>query len=579
MLATLRHYSFFKLRKDMVAGLTVSVVEVPQAMAYALIAGVPPEYGLYTAVMQGVLSALLSSSSHLISGPTNTSSLLIAAAVHRLVADPAEPVYLELVFCLTVFKGVILLAFSAARMGNITRYVSRSVISGVTAGAGVLILIGQLPHFLGLTIPPAATTWPGAFGYVQRYLPHLDEINGQATAVGMLALLVILIAPRLWRFLPGALLAMGMAAAGVWVLNWTTAELPLVGVLPRAFPGFHMPRPTLPQVEALFSGALALAILGMLESVAISKAIASHTGERVDPNREFFSQGLLNTVTGFFQCIPGSGSFTRSALNYSAGAQTRFSALFNAAFVILIFMIGARLAGYIPMASLAAVIMLIAWRMIDWQYLTRVWRADRSDAVVFLLTFASTMLLPLQYAVLVGVFLNLALFVRQATQLHLAEMVPTDAGPFLERPLHDRAGQHRVMFLQAEGDLFFGVADELQARLDHLGRGRVQVVIFRLKRTHSIDSTVLAVLEEFARQMQRRGGAVLLCGVRPELMNVMRSFGLLRVIGEENVFEAGYGVFTSAKRALERARKLIGESIDDEGVNTEDELEGWAYQI
>ncbi|HEX7008585.1 MAG TPA: SulP family inorganic anion transporter [Phycisphaeraceae bacterium] len=575
---TARHYDAHKLRKDLLAGLTVAVVEVPQAMAYAVIAGVPPQYGLYTSILQGAIGALLSSSEHITTGPTNTQSLLVAATVQRLVGDPGNPIYLELVFALTMLKGLIQLGFAFARMGNITRYVSHSVIVGVMAGAGVLILAGQLGAFLGIPAVQGAATWPGVLGEIEKLWPHLSQVNGRAVGVGVLSLAVILGAQRVSPFLPGALLAMVLGAAVVWAAGWTGADLPLIAPLSQAMPQFQMPSLTLEQAESLFSGALALAIIGMLESVAIGKGIAAHSGERINANQEFFAQGFMNFVTSFFQCIPGSGSFTRSMLDYAAGAQTRFAALFNALFVLVIFWFLAPLAAYTPLASLAAVLFVIALKLIDWRHLLRVARSHRSDAAVCFATFLATLTLPLQYAIFVGIFLNIALYLRLASQLHLAEMVPAQGGPFLERPIHDRAGREKVIFLQAEGDLFFAVADELQERLAMVSRSGVQVVILRLKRTLSIDSTVLGVLERFVREMQARGGYVLLCGVRPDLMGRLERFGLIRLIGRENVFPTTYGVFTSAKQALQRARQLVGASLDvDEPLP--DEQEAWTYEI
>ena len=191
----------------------------------------------------------------------------------------------------------------------------------------------------------------------------------------------------------------------------------------------------------------------------------------------------------------------------------------------------------------------------DWRYFRRVARTSRGDFAVLIGTFLATLLVPLAYAVFVGIALNLALYLRKASHLHMHEMVDTPAGPFIERPVSDRHGSRRVMFLQLEGDLFFGLADELGDRLSALGRSGVRVVVLRLKRTHSIDSTVLSVLEDFVKQMRDRDAYVLLCGVRPELKERLDAFGITALIGDEHTFEVGYGVFSSAKRALQRARR------------------------
>jgi SulP family sulfate permease len=337
-------------------------------------------------------------------------------------------------------------------------------------------------------------------------------------------------------------------------------------------------------MEDLLPGAMALAVLGLLESVAIAKTIAAQTGERIIANQESFAQGLKNFMSSFFQCIPGSASFTRSALDFAAGAETRFAAVFNALFVAVIFFAFAELAKLVPLASLAAVLLVISWRLIDFGYFPRMLRTSRSDALVFAVTVIATLIAPLEWAIFVGIFLNIALYLRTASHLHLAEMVqaPAGAGTFLERPITDRAtGEQRVMFLQLEGDLFFGVADELQEQLAKLAHQLgLRVVILRLKRTHSIDATVLHVLEQFIRDMKERGGGhVILCGLRTQLMSVLKSYGLIDQIGRENVFEAGFGVFTSAKRALERARQLVAASIDTTAIAKDLESEAHSYEI
>jgi len=566
---TLRVYTAGKLRRDLLAGLTVSVVELPQAMAYALVAGVPPEFGVYTSVIQGILGALFSSSHHLATGPTNTQSLLIASAVNRLAGGDAAT-YLQLVFAMTLIKGVIQLLFAVANLGDLVRYVGRSVILGVASGAGVLIFVGQLPHLLGIEIDRTSPL-PGAIGLLWELLPNLRDTNGLAIGLGCIGMAIILVMRSISRLLPGALLAVVVLAAIVWATGWR-AELPTIGALPVHLPDLKNPWPGWAQAEALLGGALALAMIGMLETVAIGKSIATRTGERINPNQEFLAQGISNTVSSFMQCIPGSGSFTRSALDHEAGALTRFAAVYNALFVAVIYFALADLAKYVPLAALAAILMVVAFGLIEWRYPLRVWRASRDDAVVFITTALATIVAPLQYAIFIGIFLNLALHLRAASRLHLSEMI-VRGGRFIERPLTDQSGAETVMFLQFEGDLYFAVGDELQDRLSAITHGGSRVVIVRLKRTHSIDSTIFHILEQFVAEMKRRQRHVLLCGVRPQLMLSLRSYGLLKQIGEANVFEAGPGVFTSAKRALARAQELVGRSIDASGIDDEEDDE------
>ncbi len=581
-LETIKHYNLHKLRKDIVAGLTVSVVEVPQSMAYAIVAGVPPQYGLYTSVIQGIVGALLSSSNHMATGPTNTHSLLIASAVHRLVdpnADPSQ--YLHMVFALTLIKGLIQLAFAAAQMGNMVRYVSRSVISGLVSGAGFLIFFGQLPAFMGIR-SKVKSEWPGILSPIYNVFKLHDEISSRAILVGAAVVAITLGIRRLSKLLPGALVGVVLASATVWWLGWTDQLIPLIEKIPSGFPKLQVPSVTWGEAEALFGGALALAVIGMIESVAIAKNIASHTGEPVNANQEFFAQGFNNLLSSFFQCIPGSGSFTRSALDYAAGAATRFGAVFNGIFVACIFWFGAGMAQYIPLSALAGVLFVIAIGLIDWGYLPRVLKSSWPDAVTCIITFVATLFVPLEFAIFVGVFLNIALYLRQATRLHVTEMVPGQSGAvFQERELTDRTGGRQVMLLQVEGDLFFGVADELRDRLAPLSRdgSGVKVVVFRLRRTHSIDSTAMYVLEQFTKDMHANRGHVILCGVRPDLTPVIRNFGLLDLIGKENFFETGLGVFASVQAALQRARQLSGVSLDLDSISESIETESLTYEI
>lgn len=579
---TVRTYSLRKFRADLVAGVTVAVVAVPQSMAYALIAGVPPVYGLYTAIVQGLLASLFTSSNQLSTGPINTLSLLVASSVARFVSDglpEAErtALFIQLVIAMTFLVGLIQLAAAAARASTLVQYVSHSVIVGFTSGAGILIAAGQVPAFLGIATAKTRHL-PGLLGIIERMLPHLHEVNWTAVWIGVGSLALIIVARMIWRFIPGPLLAAVGSAAIVAIMSWDQGRLQVVGTLPDGLPRFRLPDLSWQQAEALFGGAMALAIVGMLEAYSIAKSIAAKTGQKIDPNQEFLAQGFSNFLSSFFQCIPGSGSFSRSALNYQAGAQTALSGIINSVFIAIIFLIFAPQARFIPLASLAAILFIIAYGLVDWRYIVRAIIGSRPDAFVCLATLLATLLIPLEFAIIVGIFLNIGLYLRTASRLHMAQIVQTPEGPFAEVPIQDRYGQKQVLILQMEGDLFFGLADELQDRLGEIAKMPVRVVIFRLKGTHSMDGTVLHVLENFVREMRRRHRYVLICGLRPELRPILHRYGFLELLGKGNTFEAGFGVFTSTRRALNRARQLLGSSIDDAHVDVEEHDE-MTYQI
>ncbi len=575
LLHDLRRYDRGKLRRDLLAGISVAVVAVPQSMAYALIAGVEPVTGLYTAIVQGLIASLFTSSSHLSTGPINTLSLLVASSVARLSADPAS--YPMAVVAMTLLVGLVQLAASAAGMANLVQYVSHSVIVGFTAGAGILIAAGQIPNFLGIASSHTRNL-PGILGIFERMAPHLSAANPRAIALGVAALLLILIARAISRLLPGPLLAAVGAGMVVWAMGWED-RLAIIGELPQALPRLALPVITWSTAEALIGGAMALAIVGMLEAYSIAKSIASRTGQEINPNREFLAQGMSNFVSSFFGCIPGSGSFSRSALNHLAGARTRFSGVFNSLFIAAIFLLFAPLARFIPLTSLAAILFVIAYGLVDWRYIRRVMPASRADGIVCLTTLAATLFIPLEFAIFVGIFLNIGLYLRIASRLHINEMVRMPGGRFIEIPLQSRAGARPVVFVQIEGDLFFGVADQLQRRLSAMRASEVRVAIFRLKRCHSIDSTVLDVLEQFVGAMRAAGRHVILCGIRVELAEILRNYGLIDLIGKQNVFPAGDGVFDAARKALERARHLVAASIDTAPIDAQFESEQVSYQI
>jgi SulP family sulfate permease len=571
---TLRSYDRQKLRADAFAALTVAAVEVPQAMAYAVVAGVPPQYGLYTSVVHGAVAALFASNAHLATGPTNTQSLLVASVVSRAVAevrgesDPA--LYLQLVFGLTLLKGLLQLAFAAARMGSLLRYVSHSVIVGFSAGAGVLIAAGQLPSFLGLDVD-ADPTRAGVLAMLGPVLEALPDADARAIgiAVGSLA---ILFALRRWTpRAPAALVALAAGAFVAWITGWSGSGLRVVGEIPHALPGVVVPLLEWRDIERLLGGALALAALGAIETVSIGKASAARTGARIEANRELLAQGIASTVGAFLQNVSGSASFTRSALNEAAGGRTRLASVYSSAFVAASLVLLAPLASSIPLASLAAILFGVAYQLVDVRFVVRALRTVRSDAVVCIATLVSALLAPLHYAIFLGIFLNVALYLRKASRLHMTEMRGVEGGAFEEHPFRDAFGRERIAFLQIEGELFFGLADELRDQLARIVRSGVPVVVLRLKRTHSFDATALLALEEFARAMRAQGRHVLFCGLTPELARAIHRFGLAAIVGEENLFETGPHVFGSAQRALARARELVGTPVESDAAIRDDE--------
>jgi len=583
LIESTRGYNLRSLRSDAIAGLTVSVVAVPQSMAYALIAGVPAEYGLYTVIFQCFLGSLFNSQRFLSVGPINTQSLLVAATVRAATAhfdhlseDQLGQLFVSMALALTLIKGVIQMGFAAARLGVLVKYVSTSVVVGFTAGAGVLIAAGQVAGFLGYSKVQVASErmWPGLIGIWQQTSPRFEQTDWRAVMLGVIAIVIVVVSRRVSRLVPGPLIAVAVTAGMVAAVGWTMDDFLLLKAMEGRLPGPMVPWQGLAYWQLLLSGAFALALLGLMEAYSIGSSIAAKEGQHIDANQELLSQGLTNFITGFFQCIPGSGSFSRSALNYFAGARTCYAGVFNAVFVAVIFLALADYAMYIPMSALAAILFVIAYGLVDYRYFRRTFRYSRHDAAVCVITFLSTLLLPLQYAVFVGVFLNIGMYPQQVSKLRIAEVIaPEDSeqGPFTEHPVTDETGKKQVVFLALEGDLFFPMAQDLSERLTRIEASGARVVILRLTRTFSMDASVLDAIYDFVEKMKHRNGHVVFCGLQAPVREMLDEYGIVRFVGEDNVFLRGSKVLHSSRQALQRARALLVESEADDDAHAKEE--------
>ncbi|MEM9419466.1 MAG: SulP family inorganic anion transporter [Planctomycetota bacterium] len=572
---TTRQYTPAKFRGDAVAGLTVAMVAIPQSMAFATIAGVPPIYGVYTAIVGAIVGSFLTSSPHLSLGPTNTMSLLVSSGFVALAVTEGQ--VLQVAIMLTVFAGLIQILFALARMGELVRFVSHSVIVGFSAGAGVLIAVGQVPAFIGVSLKDTSSNFQGVGEKIDRLFQAIrlnaEHIGWEPIAVGLFTLGIVLVCRKISKWLPSYLLATVAGGVVVYVMNWTEAELALVGELERGLPKLALPELDWHAYRPMFAPALAIALVGMLDAYGIGKKLAARSGDRIDANQEFLSVGTTNVVGGFFSCIPSTGSYSRSALNAAAGARTRFAGLMTGVFVAVIFIALAPAAKYIPMSSIAAILFVIAYGLIDFDYVKRIAKSNPADHLVCIGTFVATLTLSLEIAVFVGIFLTIALYLQRARQLYITEMVRTPgvASGFIERPLKgdkpqsicgegeaDHDADRDIVFLQVEGNLFFAAADDLQDRFNDLLASNAQAVILRLKRTHMVDATIMHVIEQFNRQMRKTNRHVILCGLRPRMYDRMREYGLVDDLGEANVIVSDNEPFSAAKAAVERARLLVG---------------------
>ncbi|MCE9529066.1 MAG: SulP family inorganic anion transporter [Planctomycetales bacterium] len=573
-LDSLRTYSVDTFRRDLIAGLTVAAVAVPQAMAYASIVGLPVQYGLYTAMVMTAVGALFDSSKQLINGPTNAISIAVLSAIAGLgLSDQNDIIAAAVLMALMI--GIIQTGIALLRLGDLTRYISHAVIVGFTTGASVLLLLDQIKNLLGLAAKGDAHDH--FLVRLWRTLRQDAPANPYAVAIGLGTILFVLFFGWInrrfrWR-VPELLLGVMLAAAVVWAMgldktqkddqgNVIREKVSVIGKIPQdqRLPKFQIPQGDWSKVRELSGSALAIGVLGLLEAMAMAKAIAARTGQRLDMNQQCLSEGLANTVGSFFQCYPGSGSLTRSAINHQAGGVTQWSGVVSAIAVGATVLLFAPYAYYIPKAALAGILMVSAFRMIDAHKLAYHMRVTRMDAVIVLATAISAVAVSVEFCILIGTFVSFLIYLPRAARISMTELVLAKDGMIRERIPADPPC-NRILIYSIEGELFFGSSGELETELAKVeGRvaGGVRVVLLRLKYARNVDGVCLDVMERFIQKMTSQNVTVILCGVRGDLLNVMQNVGWEKWLGPQRIFAEGPAVWSSTFQAVDRAYEIIG---------------------
>jgi SulP family sulfate permease len=559
-LGRLHGYTGKSLQADLFAGLTVAAIAVPQAMAYALIAGIDPRFGLYTAIVLTAIGSLFSSSRHLINGPTNAISLVVFSAV-AVLGPLSHDQALQAVFLLAVMVGLLQILIYALKLGDLTRYVSEAVVLGFMAGAALLVALSQVPHLLGLH-PRGA----GDQHLLHRLWLTFQEggpIRRSSVTIGMITILVAALLRRVRTRtkvpFPDMLLALIVASVAAWWMGYRESW----PAFPPGLPAFHVPAAPLDWVRELAGSALAIALLGLLEALAIAKSIAARTREPLDYNRQCLAEGLANLGAGFFQCMPGSGSLTRSAINYQAGAVTRFSGVLAAGVVALVVVLLAPLVDHVPKPALAGTLLVTTWRLVDYSRIGYCLRATRFDAGILVTTTVVAVFISIEFSILIGTLLSCLLYMPRAARLQASELVLSSERVVRERLPSDPRCPSLVLF-SLEGELFFGAAPELDAYLDELRRRVEQgarVIVLRLKRARNPDMVCLEHLQHFLQDMQARRVPVLLCGVRPDFAAVLKNLRFYDWLPEDHVFLEDASAGSATLKAVRRAYELLGTDL------------------
>jgi SulP family sulfate permease len=524
------------LRADLIAGITGAIIVLPQGVAFATIAGLPPEYGLYAAIVPVLVAAFFGSSFHMISGPTTAISLVVFANIGNL-AQPFSADYIQLALTLTFLTGLCQFVLGLARLGGVVNFVSHSVVVGFTAGAAVLIGTSQFGHFFGLMLPKSASFISSWFDLIRS----LPAVNLYVAAVGGVTLMVA-VAVKVWRpRAPALLIAMVVGSVVSVLIDGEKHGIRLVGALPDRLPPLSLPTISLGTIHDIVPGAMAVAMLGLAEAVSIARSVATRSNQKIDNSQEFIGQGLANMVGSFFSAYAGSGSFTRTGVNYEAGAKTPMAAVFSAIFLALILLFIAPLTAYLPLASMAGVILLVAWNLIDFASIHHIIHTNRSEAGVLMLTFLATLFVQLEFAIYAGVILSLVLYLRRTSHPHFVIMAPdpTDCRHRLvniRNKLLPECPQLKV--LRLDGSIFFGAVNHISEELHSIIDASPEQyhILIIASGINFMDATGCHMLFHENRSLRISGREISLCSLKREVMDMLKRGGCFADMGSQHFF-------------------------------------------
>lgn len=528
-------------KADAIAAFTGALVVLPQAVAFATIAGLPPEYGLYAAMVPAIVAALWGSSWHLVSGPTTAISIVVFAAISPL-AEPGSPQFIGLVLTLTLLAGLIQLGMGLARLGILVNFISHTVITGFTAGAAILIAASQIKNFFGLDMPQGAHFHEVLYQFGSR----LQDVQPWVMAVGVATLATGLLAKRYLQKLPYMIVAMVAGSFVAAILNRIygseSTGILTVGALVASLPPFSVPDFSLTAIKQTLFPATIIAILALTEAIAIARSVASKSDQRIDSNQEFIGQGLSNIAGSFFSGYAASGSFNRSGVNYASGAKTPLAAALSAVFLLLIVLLVAPLAAYLPVPSMAAILFIVAWSLIDFHHIGEIIKRHKRERAVLALTFVGT-LVDLEKGIFLGILVSLMFYLYRTSQPSIRELVPLarERGNLRRKfvpAMPDAPRCPQMTLLRVEGSIFFGAAEHVQKHFRNIDESDPQKKHLLLT-SRAIGFVDLAGAELLAREAMRRrrlGGGLYLVGVQPDLCEMLVRSGQVDAVGEDQIF-------------------------------------------
>ncbi len=538
------------LRDDLVAGLTGALVVLPQGVAFATIAGMPPEYGLYAGMVPAIIAALFGSSWHLVSGPTTAASVVMFSVLSAHAA-PGSQAYIGLALALTFLVGLVQLTMGVARLGSLVNFISHAVVIGFTAGAALLIGANQIENFFGITVPGGT----GFVGMLESLAVHLGAINPYVLAVSATTLAVGLATRRWLPRVPYMITALGAGSLIAALLNMQLGQsvtgISTVGALPATLPPLSLPHLSFETLRGLGGGILAVTLLTLTEAVSIARSMALKTGQTLDGNQEFIGQGLSNLVGSFFSGYVATGSFNRSAVNIDAGAKTPLAAVFGAFLLMMVVLLVAPLATWLPKAAMAGVLFLVAWSLIDFPHIRQILRASRSQSLILVSTFATALLFSLEQSIMLGVLLSFAFYLRRTSRPAVLARVPDPESArrkFINVSAHmQECPQLRIV--RVDGSLYFGSTGYLEEQLACEGEQAHLVIVGDGINFIDMDAAEFIVNE--ANRRRTAGGGLYFIRLKKAVRVSLRRGGYLQRLGKDALFESKSEAIASIHRRLD----------------------------
>ncbi len=542
-------------KDDLIAGITGTIIVIPQAVAFAMIAGLPPVYGFYTAMITPIIAALFGSSYHLISGPTTAISIVVFTTITKFV-DPTNDIeqYVTLTLVLTFMAGIIQFAMGLAKMGKLVNFVSHSVIIGFTAGAGILIAIKQLKYVFGLDVPQGSSFYE----IIKHIVSNISETNWYVFGVSIgtmaIAILVKNFIKPLSRYY--MLIAMVLGSFLAILLQGEANGIETVGEIPSDLPPFRMPQLNLTNIRNLSSGAITVALLGLIEAVAIARSIALSTYQRIDANQEFKGQGLSNIVASFFSSYMGSGSFTRSGVNYQAGAKTPMSAIFAALFLMIVLLLFSDYAAYLPKAAMGGIILLVGYNLIDFHHIKQVLKSSGRELIVLSTTLFGTLFIELETALFLGIALSLFFYLERTAKPNIAVLGSSKTHRFINI-LRDHNAKEcpQLRIVRIDGSIYFGALEVVSDFFNNLyDEDNIKHVLVIANGINFIDLAGATWITHEAEKWQMRGGGIYFSGLKIVSQQILKKGGFRDQIGLENFY-------LDKKTAIEEIYKKLDKNL------------------